>query len=172
MVNMFSFSLALFAIASVAESANVQVVDFQNCSTDSTYVTFQNITISNAALGQKAEVVVQGHLSTALDSNPTLETSLTTSYGLPLPCVSAILQCHSELCGGTTQQELELNQPWNNTCPITPGNYTMHLTVNLQGNVLTRLAFGNGSIIATVRVQDDGKTVGCVKFPVDIYMSP
>ncbi|KAK8759782.1 hypothetical protein V5799_028951 [Amblyomma americanum] len=111
--------------------------------TDNSVVQIEDVTVKNAQLGKEAQVISTVQVKQAAgDNTTTLQITFTTADGKPLPCVNLVVPKTMKTCGGTTQLEQELSAPWNNECPVQPGEYTIHLTFKLPSGLLAESCVG------------------------------
>ncbi|KAH7933647.1 hypothetical protein HPB49_014822 [Dermacentor silvarum] len=72
------------------------------------------------------------------------------------------------LCDGKTRTEKRLNKAWNNRCPVHPGTYNAELVFRLPNNKEAKEYFGDGNVVATVKIVDDGQLLGCATYPIKV----
>ncbi|KAL1466713.1 hypothetical protein MTO96_042536 [Rhipicephalus appendiculatus] len=73
-----------------------------------------------------------------------------------------------KLCGGDTEMEQEVAADWNNQCPIQEGQHNIRLSVNLPNIALAKQCVGDGQLVVTFEVEDQGSLVDCVTFPFSV----
>uniref|UniRef100_G3MR53 MD-2-related lipid-recognition domain-containing protein n=1 Tax=Amblyomma maculatum TaxID=34609 RepID=G3MR53_AMBMU len=126
------------------------------------------VTIEDAKLGKKVKVDGTVRANAEVGTNPVLLISFASSNGAELPCVEDVLPCELKLCDGTTRLEKQLNEDWNNKCPVQPGTYKAHLSFRLPKDEEAVEFFGDGTITVTLKLVDSGDLQDCVSFPVTV----
>ncbi|XP_077529454.1 uncharacterized protein LOC144141840 [Haemaphysalis longicornis] len=127
-----------------------------------------SFTIEGATLGTTLTGKADISFTEQLNDDPRLHIRITRADGTELPCIQPPWPCNLKLCNGATAAEEELNADWDNRCPIEPGKYTARLSFPLPDNILTREYLGDGNLVVTLEVENDGKTVECVSLPVKV----
>ncbi|CAN7939453.1 unnamed protein product [Ixodes hexagonus] len=148
--------------------ASVQTPTLSPCS--STHVVIISaVTITNAKVGKTMVLNYTGQLTTSLTASPALNFTMTKNTGGGLvPCVGNVGSCYYNLCGGTTAIEQQIGQPWNNTCPIAPLNYTSSVAIPIPATA--GLVIGNGNLHLKIAAIDGGSVVECQQFDFKIAL--
>lgn len=150
-----------------------QTPNLTRCRTDDdTIVQIQDIYISNTTLGDRLQLDATFNVFKAYGSSPVLEIFVNTSSGTPLHCVHSTLPKELRLCYGKTVTEGMLNRAWKNRCPVKPGKYIAHVSLQLPDAVNARSCLEDGELLTTIRIKDEGYIFDCVTFPVTIALFP
>ncbi|XP_042149582.1 uncharacterized protein LOC121837822 [Ixodes scapularis] len=149
-------------------SASVQTPTLSSCS--STHVVaISAVTIANSRVGRTMAVSYTGRLTTTLNDSPALNFTMTEKTGGGLiPCVVNVGSCQHQLCAGTNAIEVQIGQPWNNTCPIAPLNYTSGISIPIS--FLAGAFIGNGNLRLKIAAIENGSVVECREFDYKIAL--
>ncbi|XP_049511798.1 uncharacterized protein LOC125940128 [Dermacentor silvarum] len=134
------------------------------------FVEIGGVTIGNAKIGLKMTVDAHVHVLRPIGSYPVLEVYVDSKSGKPLPCFHHYLPDELKLCHGTTVMEQTLSDEWRNRCPIRSGLHTGHIAFKLPRTRSTEKCIGNGRLVFTLKIRDEGYIFDCVKFPVEIEL--
>ncbi|XP_075531640.1 uncharacterized protein LOC142564507 [Dermacentor variabilis] len=135
---------------------------------DLSIIDIDSVTIDNAELGQEVAVDARIQVLRSFGSYPVLEIYVNTTKGKQLECFYSYLPKEARLCYVTTAVEAKLSSEWNNSCPISPGGYTAHLVFKLPNVPSAESCIGNGDLVFTLKIRDEGYVLDCVTFPVKI----
>ncbi|KAH6939001.1 hypothetical protein HPB50_015553 [Hyalomma asiaticum] len=152
-------------------AASVQHPHLTKCpGTEKTILQFTDITVKNAKVGQEVQFIIQFDLAQTSGTDPVLLTYFSTPSGRTLDCANLVLPRELKICNGNTPMEKELNAEWNNTCPVEAGKYTARLAVRIPDNALNMQCIGDGHLIITFEVMNQGKVMECVHFPITVQL--
>ncbi|CAN8022916.1 unnamed protein product [Ixodes persulcatus] len=149
-------------------SASVQTPALSSCS-PTHVVAISAVSITNARVGRTMVLSYTGRLTTTLNNSPVLNFTMTKKTGGELiPCVGNVGSCQYQLCGGTNAIEVQIGQPWNNTCPIAPLNYTSGISIPLP--FLAGVLIGNGNLHLKIAAIENRSVVECQEFDFKIAL--
>ncbi|KAL1472220.1 hypothetical protein MTO96_023126 [Rhipicephalus appendiculatus] len=129
------------------------------------------VTIRNAQLGQTVQLDAQLTVNKTFGTSPVLEISVSTSSGQPLPCAYTAVPKQLNLCNGRTSVEKQLSAAWNSRCPLKPGVYSASLSAYAPDGITARTCAGDGHLVATLKIKDEGYIFSCVSFPVTVNLN-
>ncbi|CAN8022913.1 unnamed protein product [Ixodes persulcatus] len=163
---MFPFTAAIvFSIVSTG-IASTQKPNITSCSATHVVVV-DDVTITDAAVGKTMVISYVGQLTQALNDSPLLKFTMTKNAGGgQVPCFNDLGSCQFDLCGGTSEREMEIGAPWNNTCPIPVGSYDTSVSLDIP--YFAVFFIGNGDLHVKMEIINGGTPVECVELNVQV----
>ncbi|XP_070384174.1 uncharacterized protein [Dermacentor albipictus] len=132
------------------------------------FVRINGVTIGNAKVGLNMTVDVHVRVLRPIGSYPALEVYVATDSGKRLRCFHRYLPNELRLCRGRTVMERLFTDEWRDRCPLRSGIYSGHIVFKLPRTESTEKCIGNGRLVFTFKIRDEGFILECVKFPVEI----
>ncbi|XP_040068792.1 uncharacterized protein LOC8036341 [Ixodes scapularis] len=163
---MFPFTAAiLFSIVSTG-IASTQTPNITSCSATHVVV-IDDVTITDAEVGKTMVISYVGQLTRDLNDSPSLKFTLTKNNGGgKIPCLYDLGSCQYDLCGGTSDTERKIGEPWNNTCPIPAGSYDTSVSLDIP--YLAVFFIGDGDLHVKMEIINGGTAVECIEMNVQV----
>ncbi|XP_054933807.1 uncharacterized protein [Dermacentor andersoni] len=135
---------------------------------DFLFIQISGVTIGNAKVGLEMTVDAHVRVLKPIGSYPVLEVYVNTASGERLRCFHRYLPDELRLCRGRTVLERLFTEEWRNRCPLRSGLYSGHIVFKLPRTNSTEKCIGDGHLVFTFKIRDEGYIFECVKFPVEI----
>ncbi|XP_040068794.1 uncharacterized protein LOC120841864 [Ixodes scapularis] len=163
---MFSFIVAiLFGVVSTG-TASTQTPIITSCS-DTHVAVIDDMTITNAKVGERMSFSYSGHLNQDLNESPSLKMTMTKKKdNSKIMCFSNVGSCEYKLCGGTSDVEKKITEGWNNVCPVPAGKHKG--SASFQIPFFAGFLIGDGNINIKMEIINGGNVVECNHFDVKI----
>ncbi|XP_075727372.1 uncharacterized protein LOC119165730 isoform X2 [Rhipicephalus microplus] len=129
-------------------------------------VSLHNLSIEDAKVGRNMTIRYTGELHEVLQVTPITKFTMWNSNGMKMPCVQYMGSCTYKSCGGESDMERMVGEPWNNTCPIPPGVYSSKLVFFMHPVIKAVLA--NGTFNVRMEVTSGDRKVQCRLLDVHI----
>ncbi|XP_075531641.1 uncharacterized protein LOC142564508 [Dermacentor variabilis] len=162
----------ILASLHLAAADDVQRPKVTRCNgTDFSNVRISDVTLTNARLGHTVQLDGQLIVYNTTGTSPVLDLSVTSSSGKPLTCIYSVFPKEMKLCDADTNAEKQLGAAWNSSCPLKPGVYRFSLSFYVPDAMTTRSCIGDGHVVETLTLKDEGYILDCVSYPVtfDLY---
>ncbi|XP_075530571.1 uncharacterized protein LOC142563815 [Dermacentor variabilis] len=164
---MLSLILTLALVGTPLVAASVQTPELISCS-DAEDVQVSDVTITDAQIGKTMVVNFTLDIKKPLGSDPTLKVTLRRKDGSEIPCIKGLGTCDYNLCDGNSPNEEAIQQLWDNQCPVPVITLRKSVAEPLDADVQKGTGAAPTTITAELEVTNDGETVGCQSFSVDI----
>ncbi|XP_037273710.1 uncharacterized protein LOC119165730 isoform X3 [Rhipicephalus microplus] len=146
--------------------ASVQYPVVKSCQSEPSLVSLHNLSIEDAKVGRNMTIRYTGELHEVLQVTPITKFTMWNSNGMKMPCVQYMGSCTYKSCGGESDMERMVGEPWNNTCPIPPGVYSSKLVFFMHPVIKAVLA--NGTFNVRMEVTSGDRKVQCRLLDVHI----
>ncbi|KAL3202015.1 hypothetical protein MRX96_042734 [Rhipicephalus microplus] len=146
--------------------ASVQHPVVKSCQSEPSLVSLHNLSIEDAKVGRNMTIRYTGELHEVLQVTPITKFTMWNSNGMKMPCVQYMGSCTYKNCGGESDMERMVGEPWNNTCPIPPGVYSSKLVFFMHPVIKAVLA--NGTFNVRMEVTSGDRKVQCRLLDVHI----
>ncbi|XP_077494781.1 uncharacterized protein LOC144105534 [Amblyomma americanum] len=129
---------------------------------------FNEVSITDAKIGETMILNYTLAISEILGSNPTLKVTMRKQNGDKIGCIRNIGSCNYKLCGGTSSVEQDLARQWNNQCPVPVITAQQSIVAKLYPIVQYFIGYAPTTIGIDLEATNGGTTVGCQSFKVNI----
>ncbi|XP_077492471.1 uncharacterized protein LOC144103686 [Amblyomma americanum] len=148
-------------------SASTQTASIRECfaGSVSNILVIDDVTVSNVKVGSTMTLNYSVELEKEVSGSPQLVFTM-TSGSTELPCLGEVGSCTYDICGGTGNIEQQIASPWNNTCPIPPGDYSNSLVVKIPR--LAGIFITTDSTNVKIEGKNNGQSLGCVQFDIKV----
>ncbi|XP_054917085.1 uncharacterized protein [Dermacentor andersoni] len=127
-----------------------------------------DVSVEDAQIGKNRRLNFTLTIREPLDSNPTLQITITKATGDIAECHNSIGSCLNKLCGGTSTTEQYLGEEWNNTCPVPKITTRISAESVLTNSFQALVGVAPTTINMAFEVFNGGSSVGCESF--DVYI--
>ncbi|XP_075530695.1 uncharacterized protein LOC142563888 isoform X2 [Dermacentor variabilis] len=141
---------------------------FGSTTDDGDEITISDVAIQDAQIGKTMRANFTLIVSEPLESDPTLQLTITTAEGKEVGCYVSVGSCAYKMCGGTSTVEQLLGEEWDNTCPVPEMTSRISVDLPLPNFVEALIGMAPTTVNFNLDVIDGGSSVGCESFDVDI----